>query len=163
MARATTAALFVAAALVAPGIPVGHLGATTALAATTEVATSPLAITTAAGRHIFSVELALTPEERATGLMNRKSLAADRGMLFDMGRVGPAAFWMKNTFVSLDIIFIDAEGRVVNVAERTTPLSEALVPSDGPVRYVLELVAGSAERIGLQPGDRVEHALIQAP
>lgn len=124
---------------------------------------SPITVVTASGRHAFQVELARTPAERAQGLMDRKDLPADRGMLFDMGEETLATFWMKNTYVSLDIIFIGVDGRVVNVAARTTPLSEALVPSAAPVRYVLELLAGTAERIGLKAGDRVEHAIIAAP
>ncbi|WP_075217973.1 DUF192 domain-containing protein [Mongoliimonas terrestris] len=123
---------------------------------------SRLTVETASGLHAYDVELAVTPAERSRGLMYRKSLAADRGMLFDMGVAGPAAFWMRNTFVSLDIIFIGADGRVLNVGARTTPLSEATVPSDGDARFVLELVAGQADAIGLKRGDRVRHPIIDA-
>ncbi|WP_181705432.1 DUF192 domain-containing protein [Chthonobacter rhizosphaerae] len=127
-----------------------------------EAETSPLVVETAGGRHSYSVELARTTVERARGLMYRKSLPEDRGMLFDMERAGPTSFWMRNTFVSLDIIFIGADGRVLNVARATTPLSDDSVTSEGDARFVLELVAGQADSIGLKPGDRVRHPLIDA-
>ncbi|WP_181704108.1 DUF192 domain-containing protein [Chthonobacter albigriseus] len=121
-----------------------------------------LVVETAAGPHTFSVELAATPAERAKGLMDRHEMAPGHGMLFDMGSNAPATFWMKNTYLPLDIIFIREDGTVANIAHRTTPLSEALVPSEGNVRFVLELNGGTAERIGLKPGDRVVHPRIAA-
>jgi uncharacterized membrane protein (UPF0127 family) len=87
-------------------------------------------------------------------------MAKDRGMLFDMGASREAAFWMENTYVSLDIIFIDERGTVVTVATDAKPLSREIIPSGGDVRYVLELVAGTALRIGLKPGDTIRHAII---
>lgn len=122
--------------------------------------TSILVATTATGVYPFDVEIAATPETRARGLMYRRTMADDHGMLFDMGGVGQAAFWMENTYISLDIVFIGADGRVVNVAADAQPMSKALIKSDGPVRWVLELKAGTAARIGLAPGDSIRHDLI---
>ena len=96
---------------------------------------------------------------RARGLMYRKSLAPDRGMLFDFHTPRPVAFWMRTTYVSLDMIFIRADGRILSIARNTTPLSEEGVPSGGPVRAVLELVGGRAAEIGALPGDRVRHRI----
>jgi hypothetical protein len=125
--------------------------------------TEPLSVVTGAGRHVFQVEIADTDEARAQGLMFRTALAADAGMLFDFKREQETGFWMKNTYVSLDMIFVKADGRIHRIAEATTPLSEALVPSNGPVRFVLEVVAGTARRLGLKAGDRIEHRLVRVP
>ncbi len=130
-----------------------------AVAAAAEPVLEPLTIDTASGRHAFRVELAATPEAQARGLMFRTEMAADRGMLFDFGIAREATFWMKNTYISLDIIFIRGDGVVHRIAAATTPLSERAVPSRGPVRAVLELNAGTAERIGVKPGDRVAHRI----
>ena len=122
--------------------------------------TTPLTLTTATGVYPLEVEVAATPSERALGLMFRRKMAPDHGMLFDMGRTEPVSFWMENTYVSLDILFIGEDGRVAALAQETTPLSRALIPSGRPVRYVLELVAGSIRRMGIKPGDTVAHDLI---
>ena len=119
----------------------------------------PLEIVSKTGVHTFAVELAVTPEEQARGLMFRRELPEGQGMLFDFQREQPATFWMKNTYVSLDMIFIRADGRILRIAENTVPLSEALVPSGGPVRAVLEVVAGTARKLGSAPGDRVAHPI----
>jgi uncharacterized membrane protein (UPF0127 family) len=119
----------------------------------------PLEIVSKAGVHTFAVEMAVTPEDQARGLMFRRELPEGQGMLFDFQREQPATFWMKNTYVSLDMIFIRADGRILRIAENTVPLSEALVPSGGPVRAVLEVVAGTARKLGIAPGDRVAHAI----
>jgi len=119
----------------------------------------PLEIVSKTGVHTFAVELAVTPEEQARGLMFRRELPEGQGMLFDFQREQPATFWMKNTYVSLDMIFIRAAGRILRIAENTVPLSEALVPSGGPVRAVLEVVAGTARKLGIAPGDRVAHPI----
>ena len=116
-------------------------------------------VETAKGRFAFTTEIADTPELRQRGLMFRQRLPEDRAMLFDWGRVEPVAMWMRNTLVSLDMIFIAPDGRVAKVAEATEPLSETTISSDGPVAAVLEVVAGTAERIGLKPGDRVHHPM----
>lgn len=121
-----------------------------------------LAVVTASGaRHSFRVEIARTPDQQAQGLQGRKSLAADAGMLFDFGTPRPAAFWMKNTLVSLDMIFIGGGGEIVKIVRDTTPLSLAVIPSDEPVRAVLEVRAGTAARLGIKPGDTVEHRIFQ--
>ncbi len=126
-----------------------------------EAALEPLEIVTSSGTHQFSVEVMRTDEQRARGLMHRRFMAQDRGMLFDFKREEPVAMWMKNTYLSLDMVFIDKSGKVVNVAENTEPLSERIIPSSGPVLAVLELNAGAARRIGLKPGDRLRHSLFK--
>jgi uncharacterized membrane protein (UPF0127 family) len=117
---------------------------------------SPLTIETKDGRTLaFSVELARTPEEQTRGLMNRPSVPADGGMLFDFGVSRPVDMWMKNTLIPLDMIFIAADGKIAGIAERTVPLSLAIISSPGPVREVLEVNGGTAERLHLAAGDRV--------
>jgi uncharacterized membrane protein (UPF0127 family) len=111
------------------------------------------------GTHVFGVEMAITPEEQARGLMFRRELPEKQGMLFDFKREQPTSFWMKNTYVPLDMIFIRADGRILNIAENTVPLSEALVPSSGPVRAVLEVIAGTTKKLGIAAGDRVVHPI----
>ncbi len=108
----------------------------------------------------FEVEVVDTDETRSKGLMFRKSMPDDHGMLFDFRREEPVYFWMKNTYIPLDMIFIAADGRIVSIAHDTTPLSEATVSSRGPVRYVLEVNAGTARRLHLSAGDTVRHARI---
>ena len=115
------------------------------------------------GRHAFTVELARTAQEQAMGLMYRRNQPADHGMLFTYRRPREVSFWMRNTFVPLDILFIGEDGRIGRIAADTTPLSEAPIPSDGPVRAVLEVNAGTAERLGIEVGDRVEHPLFDDP
>jgi uncharacterized membrane protein (UPF0127 family) len=122
----------------------------------------PLEIVSKTGVHTFAVEMALTPEEQAKGLMFRRELPEGQGMLFDFQHEQPASFWMKNTYVPLDMIFIRADGTILRIAENTVPLSEALVPSGGPVRAVLEVVAGTARKLGIAPGDRVAHPIFSA-
>lgn len=122
--------------------------------------TEPLAIVTRDGtRHAFTVEMALDPEQQRVGLMFRPSVGAAEGMLFDWGAPRDTAMWMRNTITSLDMVFIEADGRINRIAERTVPLSLATVESRGPVRATLELAAGTAERLGLRVGDRVEHRI----
>lgn len=129
-----------------------------ALAQTAEL--EPLVVETASGQHGFMVELADSDEARGRGLMYRETLPADEGMLFDFQRSQEVYFWMKNTYVSLDMIFIREDGTVAAIAENTQPLSERVIPSGAPVRFVLEVVAGTARRIGLSLGDRVTHQRI---
>jgi uncharacterized membrane protein (UPF0127 family) len=119
----------------------------------------PLEIATRTGVHVFAVELAVTPEQQAQGLMFRRELPEGRGMLFDFQKEQPTSFWMKNTYIPLDMIFIRADGRILRVAENTVPLSEALVSSGGPVRAVLEVIAGTAKKLGIAAGDRVAHPI----
>jgi len=123
-------------------------------------ATGALVIETAGGPHKFQVELATTDAEKAEGLMYRRELAPDAGMLFDMGPgEHEATFWMKNTYIPLDMLFIRADGRIRNIAERAVPQSLATIASDGPVRAVLEINGGTVARLGIKPGDKVRHAL----
>jgi uncharacterized membrane protein (UPF0127 family) len=118
-------------------------------------------IVTGSGVHVFDVEIAATDEQRRTGLMHRKELPPGRGMLFDFEGEGPVTMWMKNTYVSLDMIFIRADGRIARIAESTTPLSEATISSGAPVKAVLEVVAGTARRLGIAAGDRVAHRIFR--
>ncbi|MFZ0147957.1 MAG: DUF192 domain-containing protein [Xanthobacteraceae bacterium] len=112
-------------------------------------------IVTRTGVHAFSVELATNTAERAVGLMYRKELPEGRGMLFDFHDDQPVQFWMHNTYISLDMIFIASDGRVVRVAENAKPMSDELIPSGRPVRAVLEVIAGTARKFGVAAGDRV--------
>jgi uncharacterized membrane protein (UPF0127 family) len=120
-----------------------------------------LEIVTGSGVHVFDVEMAVSDEQRRTGLMYRKELPPGRGMLFDFEGEGPITMWMKNTYVSLDMIFIRADGRIARIAENTTPLSEATISSGAPVKAVLEVVAGTARRLGIAAGDRVAHRIFR--
>ncbi|MGM4918100.1 DUF192 domain-containing protein [Tardiphaga sp. 813_E8_N1_3] len=121
----------------------------------------PLEIVTKSGVRTFSVEIAKTDVERATGLMYRKELADGRGMLFDFTPEQQVSMWMKNTFVSLDMIFITGDGRVLRIAENTEPQSLKIISSGGPARAVLEVVAGTAKKYGIAPGDQVVHPLFK--
>jgi hypothetical protein len=120
---------------------------------------SSLVIDTAAGPQHFTVEMALTPEQQQQGLMFRPSLAADAGMLFDFVGTRPVAFWMKNTLIPLDMLFIAADGHIADYHERAVPLSEATIESKVPVRAVLELNGGTVARLGIHRGDLVHHAI----
>lgn len=116
----------------------------------------PLTVTTAAGKsHRFTVEVARTPEEQAQGLMNRQSLAPDQGMIFPMDPPRDASFWMKNTYIPLDMIFVRADGTIARIEENTVPLSLEPVLSMEPVAAVLELAGGRASELGIRAGDRV--------
>lgn len=118
-----------------------------------------LEIVTASGVHTFSVELVANDADRAKGLMFRRELPDGQGMLFDFQRDQDVSMWMQNTYISLDMIFINADGRIRRIAENTTPLSTAIIPSGGPVRGVLEVIAGTARKFGIKPGDRVAHPM----
>ena len=115
----------------------------------------PLTVTTQAGAREFQVEIADDPQERTKGLMFRRSMGNDEGMLFDFGTEQPVGFWMKNTYIPLDMLFIREDGTIESIAERTTPLSERTVPSRGEVRYVLEINGGLSDQLGIRPGDKV--------
>jgi len=106
-------------------------------------------------RHDFTVEMALTSDQQMTGLMFRKSVPADGGMLFDWGNDREMAMWMKNTLIPLDMLFINADGTIRAIAENTVPESLVPIPSHGPVRAALELAAGTAERLNIVVGDKV--------
>ena len=119
----------------------------------------PLEIATKSGVRVFSVEMATTEEEKQTGLMYRKELADGKGMLFDFSPEQQISMWMKNTYISLDMIFIRADGRILRIAENTEPLSTKIISSGGLAKGVLEVAAGTAQKYGIQPGDRVAHPL----
>jgi uncharacterized membrane protein (UPF0127 family) len=108
---------------------------------------------------VFAVEVVSNDADRAKGLMYRKELPQGRGMLFDFQREQDIAMWMKNTYIPLDMIFIAGDGRIRRIAENTEPLSERIIPSGGPVRGVLEVIGGTARKLGLSPGDRVAHPI----
>ena len=114
---------------------------------------------TATGSHPFTVEVMRTDPEREKGLMYRRFMPADRGMLFDFKKVEPVMMWMKNTYIPLDMVFIGPDGRVVSTAENAEPLSERIIPSGGAVLGVLEVNAGTLAKIAVKPGDRVENAM----
>ncbi len=116
----------------------------------------PLTIRSGDRVHRFTVEVARTPQEQAQGLMHRQSLAPDRGMLFPYAPPQPVSFWMKNTLIPLDIIFIKQDRTIVNIAENTVPLSLDPVPSLEPVVAVLEIAGGRSAELGIKAGDRVE-------
>ena len=120
---------------------------------------SPLTVETAQGPVQLQVELAATPESRARGLMFRDKLAPDHGMLFDFVTSQPVGFWMRNTLIPLDMIFIDERGRIVRIHEQAQPRDERTIPSVFPVRAVLEIAGGEAKRRGITVGDRVRHAI----
>jgi uncharacterized protein len=119
----------------------------------------PLEIVTKTGVHVFSVEMATTEEEKTTGLMYRKELPDGKGMLFDFSPEQEVSMWMKNTYIPLDMIFIRADGRILRIAENTEPLSTKIIPSRGLAKGVLEVIAGTAQKYGIAPGDRVAHPL----
>ena len=131
------------------------------LPAAAGTATERLEIETAKGAHAFTVELATTADQQATGLMYRREMAADAGMLFVYPPGSRVTMWMKNTLIPLDMLFIGPAGRITHIVERTVPMSTELIGSNGPVRAVLELNAGTASRLGIKPGDRVRHAAFQ--
>lgn len=120
----------------------------------------PLALSTSRGRFDFMVEAADTPHKREVGMMCRKGLAADRGMLFDFRKpTDNVAFWMRNTLIPLDIVYIRPDGRVLSIARNARPLDETPLPAGGQIRAVLELAGGRAAQIGLLPGDKVAHRI----
>jgi uncharacterized membrane protein (UPF0127 family) len=112
---------------------------------------------TATGDYAFNIEVADTDATRAKGLMFRQQLAPDAGMLFDFFEERPAAFWMRNTFIPLDMIFIGADGIVKTIHVNARPQDPTTIPSGVPVRFVLEIPGGRSVEIGLEPGDRFEH------
>jgi uncharacterized membrane protein (UPF0127 family) len=112
-------------------------------------------IVTLTGVHAFSVELATNAAERDVGLMFRRELPEGRGMLFDFHDDQPVQFWMHNTYISLDMIFIAGDGRVVRIVQDAKPMSDDVIPSGRPVRAVLEVVAGTARKFGIAAGDSV--------
>lgn len=120
-----------------------------------------LTVVTGTGTHRLNVEVAADEDSRELGLMFRNSLAPDAGMLFEFDKDQPVAMWMKNTYISLDMVFIASNGRVVNIERNTTPESLDVIESAGPVRAVLEVAAGTADRLGIAPGAQVRHPFFE--
>ena len=120
------------------------------------LAVVPLTVRSGGKVHRFQVEVARTSEEQATGLMFRQSMGAYEGMVFPMNPARVAAFWMKNTFIPLDIIYVGPDGRITNIAANAVPHSLQPLESAGLVKGVLELNGGRAAELGIGPGDRVD-------
>lgn len=112
------------------------------------------------GVHVFSVEVVDNDADRAKGLMFRKELPEGKGMLFDFHNDQNVSFWMENTYIPLDMLFIRGDGHILNIVENTEPLSTRIIPSGGPVRLVLEVIAGTARKLGIAPGDKVASPLL---
>lgn len=124
------------------------------------LAEEPLVIVTRDGtRHEFRVEMAVRPDDQMIGMMFRTSMQPNEGMLFDWGAPQESSMWMRNTLIPLDMVFITADGRIHRIHERATPLSLSTISSRGPVRATLELQGGTAERLNLRVGDRVEQRI----
>ena len=131
------------------------------LAAAQALDTGELTIQTRQGPLTYFVEVARTPSERSQGLMFRKQLPKDHGMLFVFERTQSVSFWMDNTSIPLDLLFADAEGEVVNLHANAVPFSQDLIPSRQPIRYVLEIPGGVAKQRGIRVGDRLRSALMK--
>ena len=116
-------------------------------------------IETKSGQHRFAVEFAHTPEQLSLGLMFRRALPRDAGMLFNYARPQKVAMWMKNTLIPLDMLFIDSSGRIVHIRQRAVPGSLEAISSKVPVRGVLELNGGTVSRLGITRGDKVRHKI----
>lgn len=116
----------------------------------------PLTITSDGREHRFTVEIAGTAEEQSMGLMYRTKLAPDRGMIFPFNPPRNASFWMRNTLIPLDMIFVRADGSIANIAANTVPYSEEPMISDGIVAAVLEIPGGRSAELGIKPGDTVK-------
>jgi uncharacterized membrane protein (UPF0127 family) len=114
------------------------------------------------GVHIFSVEVVDNDADRAKGLMFRRELPEGRGMLFDFQRDQEVSFWMQNTYIALDMIFIRGDGQILRIEENTVPLSTRMIPSRGAVRAVLEVIGGTSRKLGIAPGDRVASPIFRA-
>ena len=121
--------------------------------------TSLVEIASKGGVHAFTVELVDNDADRAKGLMYRKSLPEGTGMLFDFKRDQDVSFWMQNTYIPLDMVFIRGDGRILRIQENAEPLSTKLIPSGGPVRAVLEVIGGTTRKLGIAAGDRVAHPI----
>jgi uncharacterized protein len=151
--RLRTALVAVVAFCALLGVGFG-LGARAASFQTLEIATK-------SGVQVFSVEMATTEQEKETGLMYRKELADGKGMLFDFSSEQEVSMWMKNTYIPLDMIFIRADGRILRIAENTEPMSTRIIPSGGLAKAVLEVIAGTAQKYGIAPGDQVAHPMFK--
>lgn len=115
----------------------------------------PLTIASKGKTHRFTVEIAATPQDQQTGLMNRPDMARDRGMIFPFETPRVASFWMKNTYIPLDLIFVRTDGTIANIADNAVPMSLEPIYSDGEVAAVLEINGGQSAELGIGPGDKV--------
>ncbi len=118
-----------------------------------------LEIASKTGVHVFSVEVVDNDADREKGLMYRKELPEGKGMLFDFKTEQDVSFWMQNTYIPLDMLFIKADGTILRIVENAEPLSTRLIPSGGRVLGVLEVIGGTARKFGIAPGDRVAHPI----
>ncbi len=149
----------VAAAVSVAAPMVGTLLLPGAVVSAQAMEVQPLEIATAKGVIVLEVEVAQTDAERTNGLMYRKSLPEQHGMLFDFEEDQPVYMWMKNTYIPLDMLFIRSNGTIARIAANTTPLSTATISSGEPVRAVVEIGGGEAARLGIAPGDRIAHSI----
>ncbi|MDK1492292.1 DUF192 domain-containing protein [Sinorhizobium sp. 7-81] len=133
-----------------------------AVAADISFARDKLRLLTGAGPRDLTVELAVDPAQREQGMMYRRQMAPDHGMLFDFGETRRVMMWMKNTYLPLDMLFVARDGTVRTIHENAVPLSEAIIDSGEPVAFVLELNAGTVRRLGIKPGDRLEGSRVPA-
>jgi uncharacterized membrane protein (UPF0127 family) len=140
---------------VAAGLLIGACAILAQVAPAQAATQDTLEIVSASGVHAFAVEVVADDAERERGLMFRKELPEGQGMLFDFQHDQPVAFWMHNTYISLDMFFIRGDGRIMRIEESAKPESDRLIPSGAPVRAVLEVIAGTASRLGIKAGDRV--------
>lgn len=150
--RALHAGILLLLSLVVVGVPLGGASAKT----------DTLTIVTGNGNGevVFNIELAITQAQQSKGLMFRRSMAENAGMLFDFGSERMINMWMRNTYIPLDMVFIFEDGTINRIAEQTEPHSEKTISSGQKVRYVLEINGGAAKRFGISPGDKVKHPLI---
>ena len=122
---------------------------------------SKLSVITSTGQKNFEVEMAVSDQQQSQGLMYRRSMAANAGMLFDYGALRHIQMWMKNTYIPLDMIFIGPKGKIKKIVERTIPHSESIISSNGRARAVLELNSGTVSRLGIKTGDTVIHSIFR--
>lgn len=148
----------VLAAFAIAGLTVVAHGAEEACRPAPERPRENLQILTASGHHPFKVEVARTTEQRAKGLMCRRSMSRDHGMIFTFEMETPILMWMKNTYIPLDMVFVSRSGAVTAVAANTKPFSEELITSGGPAYAVIELNAGVAAEMGITEGSKVEYS-----
>jgi uncharacterized protein len=133
----------------------------TAVAAQDAARIEPLSIVTSNSATLFAAEVADNDDLRGRGLMFRHVLPADRAMLFDFEKPRPAAMWMKNTYISLDMLFVRADGTIAAIAENTEPLSTQTISVEEPVLGVVELAAGTVKRLGIRRNDKVYHQVFK--
>ena len=128
--------------------------------AATTASAEPLVIHAGGSAYKFEVEVVSTPADRERGLMFRKSMASNAGMLFLYPDEGPVSFWMKNTLIPLDMLFLKADGSIAHIAHSAVPLDETPIDSGAPVKAVLEVNGGTANALGIKEGDRIESAAL---